>query len=256
MYGLSLFLTMQIDFENKTVVITGGTGGIGAALIDAFKDSNASILTTGTSQQVIDKLNNESENTKIKYFHLDFLSPNSIKNFFTYLKKLDRIDVLINNAGVNKINSIDKISEDDWDYINEINLRGPFLITRLVSEIMKVQKYGRIVNIASIFSVISKKKRAVYSTTKWGLVGLTKAVALDLASSNILVNAVSPGFVNTDLTRRILETDEIASLVNTIPQKRLAESSEIAKTVLFLASNQNTYITGQNIIVDGGVTSA
>ena len=104
--------------------------------------------------------------------------------------------------------------------------------------------------------MVSKSKRAAYSTTKWGLVGLTKATALDLASHNILVNAVSPGFVDTELTRQILGDKEIEKLLDTIPQKRLAVAKEIAKTVIFLASDHNTYITGQNIIVDGGFTSA
>ena len=164
--------------------------------------------------------------------------------------------MLINNAGVNKIDSIQDITEDDWDWINNVNLRGPFLLTREVSKIMQRQDSGRIVNIASIFGVVSKAKRVTYSTAKWGLVGFTKAVALDLAPYNILVNTVSPGFVDTELTRRILGENEIKKLLESIPQKRLADVGEIAKTVLFLSSDHNTYITGQNIIVDGGFTSA
>ena len=121
---------------------------------------------------------------------------------------------------------------------------------------MRKQGSGNIVNIASIFGVVSKAKRVTYSTTKWGLVGFTKAVALDLAPYNILVNAVSPGFVDTELTRSVLGEKEIEKLVDTIPQNRLADAEEIAKTVIFLASNHNTYISGQNIIVDGGFTSA
>jgi 3-oxoacyl-[acyl-carrier protein] reductase len=121
---------------------------------------------------------------------------------------------------------------------------------------MKKQGYGKIVNIASVFSIVSRAKRAAYSTTKWGLVGFTKAIAHDLAPHNILVNAVSPGFVDTELTRRILGEKEIEKLVSSIPQKRLADAGEIAKAILFLTSDHNTYITGQNIIVDGGFTSA
>ena len=164
--------------------------------------------------------------------------------------------MLVNNAGVNKINPIDEIAEEDWDWINAVNLRGPFLITKMLAKKMKEQKSGRVVNISSIFGVVSKEKRATYSTTKWGLIGLTKAIALDLAPHNILVNVVSPGFVDTELTRRILGDKGIDELVGKIPQQRLANSEEISKTVLFLASEHNTYITGQNIIVDGGFTSA
>ena len=121
---------------------------------------------------------------------------------------------------------------------------------------MELNLYGRIINISSIYGTISKSKRASYSTTKWGLIGFTKAVALDLASKGVLVNAVSPGFVDTSLTRKILGENELKKLISTIPQQRLANPKEIAKIVLFLSSDENTYITGQNIIIDGGYTSA
>ena len=247
---------MEIDFSNKTVIVTGGTRGIGAAIVELFQQCNAQVIGTGTNTKELERLNQESKEKKTDYIHLDFTSNESIQKFLGHINKRDRIDVLINNAGVNKIDSIKDIAEDDWDWINNVNLRGPFLLTRAVSKIMQNQGYGRMVNIASIFGVVSKAKRAAYSTTKWGLVGFTKAVALDLAPHNILVNAVSPGFVDTELTRRILGEKEIEKLVDTIPQKRLADAGEIAKTVVFLTSHHNTYITGQNIIVDGGFTSA
>tara|TARA_Y100001960_G_C14019808_1_gene515420 strand:- start:180 stop:545 length:366 start_codon:yes stop_codon:yes gene_type:complete len=120
---------------------------------------------------------------------------------------------------------------------------------------MKKNQQGRIVNISSVFGVVSKAMRASYSTTKWGLVGFTKAVAVDLAPHNILVNAVSPGFIDTELTRKILGNDGIKEVLESIPQQRLASAEEVAKLVIFLSSNQNSYITGQNIIIDGGFTS-
>ena len=247
---------MKIDFTNKTVVVTGGTRGVGAAIVQLFQECNAEIIATGTNLDNLKRLNEKSSDKRIKYTHLDFISDDSVQDFLGYIEKLGRIDVLINNAGVNKIDSIHEISENDWDWMNEVNLRGPFLITRSVSKIMKKQGYGKIVNIASVFSIVSRAKRAAYSTTKWGLVGFTKAIAHDLAPHNILVNAVSPGFVDTELTRRILGEKEIEKLVSSIPQKRLADAGEIAKAILFLTSDHNTYITGQNIIVDGGFTSA
>ena len=246
---------MLIDFKNKTVVVTGGTRGIGAAIVELFHECNAQVIATGTHYDEIERLNEVSKN-KVKYVHLDFTSNNSCQTFFKYIETLDRIDVLINNAGVNKIGSIDKINETDWDWINNVNLRGPFLLTKAVSNIMKNQNSGKIVNISSVFGVVSKSERAAYSTTKWGLIGFTKAVALDLAPYNILVNAVSPGFVDTELTRRVLGESGIKKVVGTIPQKRLANIKEIAKMVAFLSSDHNTYITGQNIIIDGGFTSA
>ena len=247
---------MNLNFKNKTVIITGGTRGIGKSLVKIFNDVGANVIITGTKKYNSVNFDLLKNNSRIQYNQLDYLSEKSVKQFIHLVRDLDRVDVLINNAGVNKIDNISEISVDDWDWINTINLKGPFLLTQAVSENMKKQESGKIINIASIFSVISKVKRAVYSATKWGLVGFTKAVALELAPFNIQVNAVSPGFVDTDLTRNILGLENMKQLEETIPQGRLANPDEIANVVLFLCSDQNTYITGQNIVVDGGVTSA
>ena len=247
---------MDLNFTNKTVIITGGTRGIGASLTNAFYRTGAKVLVSGTMNENDVNFDILKHNNNVHYHQLDLSSDESIKQFLDVVNKLDKVDVLINNAGVNKIKTVNEISEEEWDWINAVNLRGPFLLTRTVSEKMKQQEFGKIINIASIFGVISKEKRAAYSSTKWGLIGFTKAVALDLAPFNVLVNAVSPGFVDTDLTRRIIGPENIIKLVETIPQKRLANTDEIASVVLFLTSDLNTYITGQNIIVDGGFTSA
>ena len=247
---------MNLDFTNKTVIVTGGTRGIGASLANAFCLTGAKVLITGTKNEDDVNLDISNHKNNVHYHQLDLLSNESVQQFLYAVNKLDKVDVLINNAGVNKIKTISEISEEDWDWINAVNLKGPFLLSRNVSEKMKQQESGKIINIASIFSVVSKEKRAAYSSTKWGLIGFTKAVALDLAPFNVLVNAVSPGFVDTALTRRIIGPKNIKKLVETIPQKRLANTDEIANVVLFLCSDLNTYITGQNIIVDGGFTSA
>ena len=245
-----------MDFINKTVIITGATRGIGLAILKLFEQNNATIIATGTNKEKISELNKNKNNNKIQYLYLDYTIESSINSFLSQISKLNKIDILVNNAGVNKISPIKNIKTNDWDIINNINLRGPFLITREVSKVMELNLYGRIINISSIYGTISKSKRASYSTTKWGLIGFTKAVALDLASKGVLVNAVSPGFVDTSLTRKILGENELKKLISTIPQQRLANPKEIAKIILFLSSDENTYITGQNIIIDGGYTSA
>jgi 3-oxoacyl-[acyl-carrier protein] reductase len=249
---------VKIDFKNKTVVITGGTRGIGADLCEAFLADGATVYATGTDRKKLKQLNKSAKSKllQIKYLHLDFSLSESIDECIEDLKKLECIDVLINNAGVNKINYIENVEEEDWDWITNVNLRGPFLTTKALAPKMKAQKSGKIINISSIFGVVSKVMRSTYSMTKWGLIGFTKAVALELAPYNILVNTVSPGFVDTELTRKILGNEEIKLLREQIPQKRLANCNEITKTVMFLASEHNTYITGQNIIIDGGFTSA
>ena len=245
-----------MNFLNKNIIITGGTGGIGVATVKAFHDTGANILLTGTKNAIDKNFDYLINQKNIDYCQLDFSSEDSIENFTQILKETENVDVLINNAGVNKIDKINKVTLEDWDWINKVNLKGPFTLMRLISEKMKKKKFGKIINISSIFSVVSKVKRSVYSASKWGLVGLTKAVALELAPFNIQVNAVSPGFVDTKLTRKIIGEKNLIQLEKSIPQGRLANPKEIASVILFLSSDNNTYLTGQNIIVDGGYTSA
>ena len=243
---------MNIDFTNKTVLVTGGTRGIGASIVRHFENLNAEDIATGVNKDQLHK----SINRRVKYHYLDLKNEKSISDFIEYISQRKKIDVLINNAGMNKIDPIEKIKDEDWNNIYSINLYGPFVLTREISKIMKKNKYGRIVNIASIFGVISREKRAAYSSTKSGLIGLTKATAHDLAKDNILVNSISPGFINTELTKNILGEKSMKEISSSIPLKRLGDPDEIAKLVLFLTSDQNTYITGENIIIDGGYTIA
>lgn len=247
---------MEIEFHNKTVLITGATRGIGKQLADDFQRLGANLILTGTRQDQINKLNEdlgkEDNKQKIKYYYADFSNEGSLFDFTQELRKYEKIDICINNAGINRINYICDVPFADWEDVLNVNLRAPFVIMHDVSQIMKKNRYGRIVNIASIYGVISKEKRAIYSSSKSGLVGLTRAAALDLAPDNILVNCVSPGFVITDLTETILTETEIKDLKARIPLGRMAVPEDISKVILFLSSNLNTYITGQNIIVDGG----
>ena len=161
----------------------------------------------------------------------------------------------IARPGINKINMIPNIELEEYNEVIDINLKAPFLITKAVSKLMINQKGGRIVNITSIWSSVSRTERALYSMSKWGLAGLTKSTAIDLAEYNVLVNSVAPGFTLTELTKSTNTKEELNNLQEKIPMKRLAEPKEIANLVLFLASEMNTYLTGQNIIIDGGYTS-
>ena len=176
---------MNIDFKDRIVIVTGGTRGIGAAIAKMFELNNAQVIATGTNKLLLDELNREAKSSGISYMHLDFTSTPSVESFLDSIESLGKVDILANCAGVNKISPVDEISIEDWDWINTVNLRGPFLITKAISSIMKHSGYGRIVNISSIFGVVSKIKRAAYSTTKWGLLGFTKAIALDLGTYNI-----------------------------------------------------------------------
>lgn len=245
---------MNISFEQRIVLVTGATQGIGKQIADDLGRLGAELILTGTNPKEIAELNQlVIEKKPPCHWHaVDFTKSGTVKAFLKELDSYKRIDVCINNAGINRINAIDEIQDDDWQDILRVNLDGPFLVTRSVSRIMKKNGYGRIVNIGSIFGVISKEKRAAYSVTKYGIRGLTVATALDLAPYNIMVNTVSPGFVSTDLTKRILGEEGMKEMVSKVPLGRLASPEEISKVIIFMVCDHNTYITGQNIIVDGG----
>jgi len=246
---------MKIDFQGQTVLITGATRGMGKQFADDFARLGANLILTGTNEGEIDTLHRYAEHDKQsskKYYAVDFTSSESTKSFMKAIDAYPKIDVCINNAGINRINFIDETLLNDWKDMLNVNLEAPFLITRAVSKIMKRNRYGRIINMASIFGVISKAKRSIYTTTKFGLRGLTTTSAIELAPYNILVNSVSPGFVLTELTKSILGEEEMKNLALQVPIGRFAEPDEISRIVLFLASSLNTYLTGQNIVVDGG----
>lgn len=248
---------MEFDYSDKRILITGGTRGIGKQIADDLCALGASVLITGTNPREIKTLNDSAAKAghKKTFLELNLLQTDSINQFLNEIKKYDRIDGLVNNAGINRLNSIQNAMVLDWDEMLKVNLTSPFTLINAVSPIMIQNNYGRIVNIGSIFGVISKEKRAVYSATKFGIHGLTVGCSNDLARYNILVNTVSPGFVLTDLTRKNLTLSEMENLSKQIPIKRMAETIDISNVVVFLLSNLNRYITGQNIIVDGGFTS-
>lgn len=245
---------MKFDFTGQTVLITGATRGIGLHLANDLRELGARLLLTGTQTDELAELQKTAP-TGERYLTGDFSSRDSIDRFVDSLAEFERIDVCINNAGINRIGPIDEIDPDDWEAVRTVNLDGPLLITRYVGGLMRRHRYGRIVNISSIFGVISRSQRALYSATKFGLRGLTTASALDLAEANVLVNAVAPGFVRTKLTERILGPAEMLRLTDLVPLKRLADPGDITSAIVFLSSNLNTYITAQTIIVDGGYTA-
>ena len=247
-------MTVGIDLLGKTALITGATRGIGKAIADAFMDCGADLMLTGTKPEEIEQMNAEEKNPKVQWLKADFSSPDEITSFIEQLKSTDAIDICVNNAGINIIKPYEEYSADEYQRLMSINLTAPFSLTQQLIPGMKKRGFGRIVNIASIWSEISKPGRSLYTTSKTGLVGLTRSLAVEHASSNILINAVSPGFTCTELTEESLSADEIKTLSEQIPIGRFAEPNEIAQTVLFLCSDLNTYITGQNIVVDGGFT--
>lgn len=248
---------MKLSFENKTILITGATRGIGKQIADDLLFLGANLILTGTQSTQIEELNNEAKlnNLSKRYFCVDLSKTDSLELFIEDLKAYPKIDGLVNNAGINRLNSINDVVINDWDDMLAVNLSAPFRLLKHISPKMIANKYGRIVQIASIFSKISKERRAVYSATKFGLHGLTVGTSNDLARYNIMVNTLSPGFVMTDLTRKNLSEEEREDLANQVPAKRFAEVKDISSVAVFLLSDLNQYLTGQNIVVDGGFTN-
>ncbi len=243
-----------IDLKGKTALITGSTRGIGRSIASDFLEAGAHVILTGTNQTDIEQLNAKNDNPKAEWIVADFSTIGGIELFSTEIEKMHNIDICVNNAGINIIKPFEEYSDDDYQRLIRINLTAPFNIVRQLIPNMKKRGWGRIVNIASIWSQITKPGRTLYSISKTGLVGFTRSIAVEYASSNILANAVSPGFTLTELMEQSLTVDEIDNLSSQVPMKRFARPEEISKTVLFLCSNLNTYLTGQNIIVDGGFT--
>ena len=242
---------MKFDFSGKTAVVTGGTRGIGKAIVERFSEAGCSVIYTGTKMPPQPEGRN-----KCRCRPLDLNDPNSIESFIeNVIQPEDSIDILVNNAGINIIESIDKIDVPNWEKVIRVNLTGSMIMIReAAKKMIRHKKGGKIVNISSIFGIVSRSKRNAYSASKSGLIGLTRTCALDLAPYGIQVNALCPGFTDTELTASILSRAEREKLNNDIPLGRFAGVSEISAAALFLCSEFNSYMTGQTLTIDGGYT--
>lgn len=217
-----------------TALVTGGSRGIGAAIASQLKYQGIEVIAPSRQQ-------------------LDLGSQSSLSAFLAD-RQYQGIDILINNAGINILSEITEIADQDWQSMLQINLTAPMELIRGLSPYMKSQKWGRIINISSIFSLVTREKRSAYSATKAALNGLTRTTAVELAPYGILVNAVCPGYVETELTFANNSPEQLAAIRDTIPIRRLAAPEEIAKLIGFLCSEDNTYLTGQTLAIDGGFT--
>lgn len=233
---------MKIDFTGKRVLVTGGSKGIGKKLVEDFNSLGADVYWTST-KKVCD----------LKHWQVDLTNYNDTVEFLKWIRTMD-FDILINNAGTNKIGPVDEYSIMDYEKIIELNLTACFKTTQAVIPHMKTVGWGRIVNITSISSEISMPLRSAYCSSKFGLVGLTKVSAVELARHDILVNSVGPGVTETELTIDVLGREKMDEIASNVPIGRLANVQDISNTVLFMASSLNTYMVGQNILLDGGYT--
>ena len=230
----------------KRALVTGGTRGIGAATAWALLEAGYEVVVTGRSPD-------GKPPDGCSYLHCDFSNPAEVEALAAKAASLD-LAVLVNNAGINKIGLLCEYDPAEFARIQQVNITAPFMLCRAVVPGMRQRRFGRIVNITSIWGVVSKSGRSAYSASKFGLLGLSRALALEVAAENVLVNCVAPGVVDTELTRSVLGEEGISELVSRIPMGRLGKPEEIARFVRFLASEENSYMTGQSVVVDGGFT--
>jgi 3-oxoacyl-[acyl-carrier protein] reductase len=243
---------VKIDLSGRTALITGSTRGIGRAIAETLAGAGARVAVVGRdvvrAEEVASRLGGGAAG-----FSCDVADIASVNALVENVEKaFGTIDILVNNAGLTRDNILFRLKDDDWDAVLDANLRGAFVAIRAVARGMMKRRWGRIINIASVVGLTGNKGQSNYAASKAGLIGLTKSVAKELASRNILINAVAPGFIETDMTAA-MTSEARAAMSSQIPLERLGRPADIAAAVAFLASEHASYITGQVLVVDGGL---
>ena len=244
----------MINFKNKNILITGATGGIGNELVKKFVFLGGNVLGTGTNSEKLDKIKKQYPNIKVKKF--DISEHLRIEEFIDSVAlELGGLDILINNAGTNVDNLSLRMKEEEWKKVIDINLTSTFLLAKYSIKKMLKNKYGRIVNIASVVGHTGNLGQSNYAASKAGIIGMSKSLAVEYAKKNITVNCVSPGFIVSDMTMNIAEKVKLY-LTSKIPMGKLGTGEDVSNCVAFLSSDQASYITGETIHVNGGMYMA
>ena len=243
---------MTIDLAGRVALVTGGSRGIGQAIAAALSGAGAKVAVLGR-----DAARAEAAAQALGAGSLavtaDVADAAQVTAALERVEQgLGPVDILVNNAGLTKDGLLARMSGDDWDAVLDANLKGAFLLTKAVTRGMMKRRWGRVINITSVVGVRGNPGQANYAASKAGLIGFTKSVARELASRNVLVNAIAPGFIDTDMTRALSEAQREA-LIGQIPLGRLGRGADVAGAVLFLASDLADYITGHVLVVDGGM---
>jgi 3-oxoacyl-[acyl-carrier protein] reductase len=241
----------MINLSGKVALVTGSTRGIGRAIAETLVACGAKVAIVGRDLATAEKV--AEEIGEARGFACDVSDPASVTMLVqTVEDAFGQLDILVNNAGITKDNLMARMKDEDWDAVLATNLRSAFVATRAAQRGMMKRRFGRIINITSVVGIIGNKGQANYAASKAGLIGFTKAAAKELSSRNILVNAVAPGYIQTDMTASLPEEARTA-LSAQIPLGRLGEGKDIAGAVAFLASDLAAYVTGQVLVVDGGM---
>ncbi len=244
-----------MDLNGKVAFITGGARGIGKEIAMCYAKNGANLVICDIAEDILDETVSELKEFKIEAegYLLDVRDLKKCEDVVKKaIDKFGRIDILVNNAGITRDNLLIRMSEDEFDSVIAINLKGVFNCTKIVARIMMRQKSGRIINMASIVGIRGNAGQVNYSASKAGILGLTKSAARELGSRNVTVNAIAPGYIKTEMTE-VLPEEVKAQMLATVPLNRPGTPSDVADAALFLASGYSSYITGQVIVVDGGM---
>jgi 3-oxoacyl-[acyl-carrier protein] reductase len=244
---------LKIDLSGRAALVTGSTRGIGRAIAETLALCGAKVAIVGRDRGRAAEVAAQLPGDSAKGFGCDVGQIDSVTQLVTDVEhELGSVDILVNNAGITRDNLLMRLKDDDWDAVVDANLRGAFVAIRAAARGMMKRRWGRVINIASIVGIVGNKGQANYAASKAGLIGLTKSVAKELASRNILANVVAPGFIDTDMTQA-MTPEARTTLAKQIPLERLGTPNDIAGIVAFLASDQASYITGQVFVIDGGM---
>ena len=242
--------------ERKTVLVTGASRGIGKEVALKYAENGYDVIINYVSDKTdVGALENEFKEKGVDCLILkaDVSKQEEVQELVEKaIEKFGKIDVLVNNAGITKDNLLMRMSEEEFDKVLEINLKGTFLVTKAVTKYMMKKRTGSIINLSSVVGVVGNAGQCNYSASKAGIIGFTKSIAKELASRNIRANAVAPGFIETDMTS-VLPDNLKESIHNQIPLKRMGNAKEVAELIYFLGSEKSSYITGQVINIDGGM---
>ena len=241
----------MINFKDKKILITGATGGIGKALVKKFVSLEGNVLATGTKTEKLNALKKEFPNISILKF--DISDHSKIEEFIENTSsQLAGLDVLVNNAGINMDNLSLRMKDEEWKKVIDVNLGATFFLCKYAIKKMLKNKYGRIVNITSIVGHTGNLGQANYAASKAAIIGMSKSLAIEYAKKNITINCVSPGFIQSNMTDKIVESIK-AVLTSRIPMSKLGTGEDVSNTVAFLSSDAASYITGQTLHVNGGM---
>ena len=241
----------MINFKGKKILITGATGGIGHALVKKFVSLEGDILATGTKIEKLDVL--KKEFPKINILKFDISNHSKIGEFIENVSsQLMGLDILINNAGINMDNLSLRMKDEEWQKVIDVNLGSTFFLCKHGIKKMLKNKYGRIVNITSVVGHTGNLGQSNYAASKAAIIGMSKSLAIEYAKKNITINCVSPGFIQSNMTDKIVESIK-AVLTSKIPMSKLGTGEDVSNTVAFLSSDAASYITGQTLHVNGGM---